>query len=113
MGGCSTIFAVPIYSSLAKIFACTDGEEGNIVASTTDLPCFEGAHLALSVLAGILGIVYSVLLIPHAVVFGDTDYVLYEDMFKWHLWRQNAVRKATLNYKGGLHPFKNNTFGHA
>jgi hypothetical protein len=119
MGACATIFAIPTFSTCAHIYDCVprEGQNGEIrrstLAAAPDVNCFEGNHLVLALFVAPTVFLYLFLLAPHAVVSGDTDYVLYTKLFKPNIWRLNAERYATLTYKGFVHPHKQHAFAHA
>eukprot|EP00928_Gymnodinium_smaydae_P089170 TRINITY_DN73171_c0_g1_i1.p1 TRINITY_DN73171_c0_g1~~TRINITY_DN73171_c0_g1_i1.p1 ORF type:complete len:842 (-),score=48.19 TRINITY_DN73171_c0_g1_i1:336-2777(-) len=108
---CTTILAVPTFSACAHIFDCVRRPDGKkTLATAPNVVCYEDAHLTLCMVT--LGCVfpYFYMLVPHAVVAGNCEFVQYSNIFRPWTWTERASAYATLVYKGYCHPYQQNFF---
>lgn len=112
---CATVTAIPVFTSLWDVFDCVHRPAplGYTLAMAPDVPCWRDHHLALAVFSIFLGALYFYLLIPHALVGGNTNHVQYNALFQPRSWPFNAFRYTTLVYKGFAHPYKQHAFAHS
>jgi len=112
MALCATFLPVLTFRTCANFYDCIERPEGFVVTAAPEVRCLEGVHLALVIVVLPIGLLYSVLLIPHAVVQGDTNFVVYTELFKPRVWQESAERYSTLIFQGLVHPYKQHAFWH-
>jgi len=107
IGLLSTVLVVPVFKSFAMVFDCIhipgDGKPP-FISSAPDVSCLDPLYLKMRLALCILGPLYAVLLIPHALVDGDINYSPWKTLLKVHSWQSHAQRKATLKHAGPVHP---------
>merc|ERR1712032_279838 len=112
MGGLlSTICVVPMFKICAKSFNCVQLHHGQpFLRAAPSVPCYEGNHRMLMIGWLVLGPLYFFVLVPHAVVAGDLNYVKRDQLFNIDAMKEHAKRKATLRDSGPLHPLSEHIF---
>jgi hypothetical protein len=115
MFACVTMLTIPTYKVCAHIVDCVPREGRRTVAIAPELACYTGSHLMLVIVAVPVVLIYSLLLMPHFVVNGDTNYVDYGSL---HLinprnWQFRTERFATTIYTDFIHPCKQFAFRNA
>lgn len=107
MSASVTLLTMPTYKSWGNIYACErEQSDSHIhIISAKEVHCWKGPHMVLVIVATPVAVLYSILLVPHFVVDGDTSYVMYGslDLMRIQTLRSSARRQATTKYKGFVH----------
>lgn len=106
----SSVFVVPISKKIGNALICQHTPEGVVLVYAPHIECYVGNHLYLLFALTIITPLYLVLLVPFAVVNGDTTYVQASELFNPTTWMFNAERKATDLYLGPMHVDGRNAF---
>jgi hypothetical protein len=106
----STVAVVPMMTICAQFLNCKPGfHPGSHLAYTEDVECLTGNHLWFTVVLCPVILAFTFVLIPHALVRGDCDYVPRDTLYDvkvWksgNMWRQATQRASTTIHMGGLH----------
>jgi len=105
IGLCATVLVVPMFKICAKVLDCVhnDGDKPFLSADPYVI-CFESAHWKLVGAFGMIVPLYFALLLPYAIVEGDSQFVLKAHLFRPEKWRSHGITKATMVYQGPMHP---------
>lgn len=110
---CCTIFIVPMSITIVQAVACMPDEHvpGRLVLNIApEVHCFVGRHRDLVMAISIVAPIFFFLIVPYAVVRGDSNYVQRSELLSIQAWKNNAIRKASIFHLGPFHPKANNVF---
>merc|ERR1712048_560355 len=106
LGTCSTVLVVPMFKVCAKIVDCIHPADGSkpYLSEYPNIHCYEATHWKLVGIFVVIVPIYFAALVPYAVVNGDSQFMPRASLLSPSSWRRSAVRKATLEYQGPMHP---------
>lgn len=101
----SSVFVVPMSKKLAQLVDCEHPEDAPpYLSADPSMICWGSHHLLFVRILAILWPVYVLVLIPHVLVSGDSNYMKLAEVLQISKWATQARRKATVLYIGVLHP---------